>query len=144
MAGKSEPLQGKIIPPKAVDAVGAMRGLDALTQIVNAVSDAHHIHQVESTKRARLQAYEATEVARIKAGSEILRDYFDKVFTERRQVHKDLFERLDQALESGNTEALQAVTQGIVDVARSSPLANVGDLGQIRAALDDPDQIWDL
>lgn len=144
MAGKSEPLQGKIIPPKAVGAVGAMRGLDALTQIVNAVSDAHHIHQVESTKRARLQAYEAAEVARIKAGSEILRDYFDKVFTERRQVHKDLFERLDYALESGNTEALQAVTQGIVDVARSSPLANVGDLGQIRAALDDPDQIWDL
>lgn len=144
MAGKSEPLQGKIIPPKAVDAVGAMRGLDALTQIVNAVSDAHHVHQVESTKRARLQAYEATEVARIKAGSEILRDYFDKVFTERRQVHQGLFERLDQALESGNTDALQAVTQGIVEVARSSPLASVGDLGQIRAALDDPDQVWDL
>lgn len=144
MVKKDDPLEGEIIPSKAKVGVGAISGFDALNQIVNAVSDAHAIHQVESTKRTRLQAYEATEVARIKAGSEVLRDYFDKVFTERRQVHQELFARLDQALESGNNAALQSVTQGIVDVARASPLANIGDLGQLRTALDDPDQVWDL
>lgn len=138
-----KPLEGKVVS-KSGKVVDAITGFDALGQLVEAAQEAHTIAQVESTKRARLQAYEATEVARIKAGSEILRDYFDRVFAERRELHRELFERLDVALESGNNEALKAVTQGIVDVARSSPLAEVGDLGQIRAALDDPEQVWEL
>ncbi len=32
----------------------------------------------------------------------------------------------------------------IVDIAQSSPLADLGDLSQIRKALDDPNQVWDL
>jgi hypothetical protein len=55
-----------------------------------------------------------------------------------------LFARLDLALESGQNEALNHVLQGIVDVARSSPLADAGDLDKVRAALDDPNQVWDL
>lgn len=138
-----EPLEGKVVP-KSGKFVNAIDGFEALSLLVNTAREAHGIAQVESTKRARLQAYEATEVARIKAGSEVLRDYFDRVFAERRDLHRELFERLDTALESGNNEALKAVTQGIVDIARSSPLADVGDLGQVRAALDDPDQVWEL
>lgn len=140
---EGKPVEGKVVP-KSGKVVDAITGFDALGQIVEAAHEAHNIAQVESTKRARLQAYEATEVARIKAGSELLREYFDRVFAERRELHQELFERLDLALESGNNEALKAVTQGIVDIARSSPLADVGDLGQVRAALDDPDQVWEL
>lgn len=144
MTEKDRPLEGRAMPPKSRTLDEAARGFDALNQIVSAVNEAHTLHQGESTKRARLQAYEATEIARIRANSEVLRDYFDKVFTERRLLHRELLERLDLALESGNNEALQTVTRGIVDIARSSPLADLGDLGQIRAALADPDQVWDL
>ncbi|ALU94399.1 hypothetical protein WQO_14180 [Streptomyces globisporus C-1027] len=55
-----------------------------------------------------------------------------------------LFARLDKALDEGNGEALQTVVRGIVDIAKSSPLVDIGDLSQVRAALDDPVQVWEL
>jgi hypothetical protein len=85
-----------------------------------------------------------TEVARIKAAESVLRDFFAESFRERRHNFDEMFQRLDTALEQGNGEAAAVVVRGIVDIARDSPLAHMGDLAQIRAALDDPDQVWEL
>ncbi|KOS57804.1 hypothetical protein Z051_02885 [Rhodococcus rhodochrous KG-21] len=94
--------------------------------------------------REMTEAYADTEVARIKAAESILKDYFEHAFADRRATFDGLFTRLDQALEKENADAINAVLRGIVDVARTSPLADLGDLSQIRAALDDPDQVWEL
>ena len=88
--------------------------------------------------------HQETEVARIKAAEAVLKRYFEQVFAERRETFEELFSRLDQALDQGNGEVVSVVLRGIVDVARTSPLADLGDLSQIRAALDDPDKVWDL
>ena len=111
---------------------------------VEAARECLQVHEVESTKRARFQAYEATEVARIKAAEAFLKNYFDQAFAERRGLYQELFARLDRALDDGNGEILQDVVRGIVDIAQHSPLRDIGDLGQVRAALDDPDQVWEL
>lgn len=124
--------------------VQALNGFAALKQMVEAARECIQIHQVESTKRARIEAYEATEVARIRAAETVLKDYFTQVFAERRNLYGELFDRLDRALDEGNGEVLNSVVRGIVDIAKSSPLADMGDLSQVRAALDDPDQVWDL
>ncbi|QKZ25157.1 hypothetical protein HUT05_41540 [Streptomyces chartreusis] len=121
-----------------------MDGFAALNQIAEAARECIHVHEVESTKRARLEAYEATEVARIRAAESVLKDYFTQAFAERRTVFEEMFARLDRALDEGNGEVLHTVVRGIVDIAKTSPLADVGDLSQIRAALDDPDQVWEL
>lgn len=139
--------------PKSEDAVAKvadlskLSGVDALAalnQIVEGARECITVHEVESSKRARLQAYETVEVARIRAGEAVLRDYFSRVFAERRYLYEEMFARLDVALEKGNAEVLHSVVVGIVDIAKSSPLAAMGDLGQIRQALDDPNQVWDL
>ena len=139
--------------PKAHDArpvrpagvkIAAPDGFRALTDIVEVARECIVTHRIESTKRQRIRAYETTEVTRIKAAESLLRDYFEQVFDERKTNFEELFDRLDQALEQGNGEAMNAVLRGIVDIARSSPLADLGDLSQIRAALDIPDQVWDL
>lgn len=138
-----EVLEGKLLgKPKRV--LAAVDGFAALNQIVEAARECIKIHEVESTKRARLDTYEATELARIKAGEAVLQGYFEQVFAERRDVYQNMFLRLDQALAAGNGEVIASVVRGIVDIARDSPLANLGDLGQVRAALDDPDQVWEL
>lgn len=100
--------------------------------------------QDERTKRQQLSTYEATEIARIKAAESVLRDFFAESFRERRKNFDEMFQRYDAALDQGDGEAAAAVVRGIVDIARESPLANMGDLGQIRAALDDPNQVWEL
>lgn len=118
----------------------AINPLEALTLMV----DCAKTLQDERTKRQQLSTYEATEIARIKAAESVLRDFFAESFRERRKNFDEMFQRYDAALDQGDGEAAAAVVRGIVDIARESPLANMGDLGQIRAALDDPNQVWEL
>ncbi|OBF29763.1 hypothetical protein [Mycobacterium sp. ACS4331] len=125
-------------------AVSALQGFNALNEIVNAAHECIAVHQVESTKRKRIAAYEATEVQRIKAAESILRDYFAQVFAERRSNFEAMFTRLDDALEAQDGETVHLMVKSIVDIAKTSPLADLGDLSKIRAALDDPDQVWEL
>jgi hypothetical protein len=129
---------------RAAGSVSALQGFDALNQIVVAAKECIAVHEVESTKRARLQAYETTEVSRIKAAESVLKDYFAQVFAERRSNFEALFTRLDGALEANDGETVALMVRGIVDIAKTSPLADLGDLSKIRAALDDPDQVWEL
>ena len=129
---------------KAGEAVSAFQGWNALQEVVSATRECIAIHEVERGKRARLEVYRATEIERIRAGETVLREYFNQVFAERREVYQELFSRMDAALEAGDNEALSHVVLGIVNVAKTSPLADIGDLSQVRAALDDPDQVWEL
>ena len=134
----------KVHVGKVVDAgrsvTPAVSPIEALTQIVDCVK----MIQAENTNRRRLDAYESTEVARIKAAEAVLRDYLTQTFQERRTNFGEMFQRLDAAMEQGNGEVAAAVVRGIVDIARESPLASMGDLAQIRAALDDANQVWEL
>lgn len=129
---------------RATGGVTALQGFDALNQIVAAAKECVAVHEVESTKRARLQTYETTEVARIKAAESILKDYFAQVFAERRSNFEELFTRLDGALEANDGETVALMVRGIVDIAKTSPLADLGDLSKVRALLDDSDQVWEL
>ncbi|MGV9850568.1 hypothetical protein ACWDWU_17640 [Streptomyces sp. NPDC003442] len=95
-------------------------------------------------KCEKLRTYRETEVARIAASEKTLRDYFDRVFEERRETHKRLFDGLDRALESGDVAAMQTVVGGIVEVARTSPLASIGNLGELRSAMDDPNCVFEF
>lgn len=112
----------------------------ALGQIVDVARDIGREH----TARKRIGAYAETEIARIKTAEAVLTDYFEKVFSERRSNFGELFSRLDTALEQGDGATINNILRGIVDIAQSSPLADMGDLSKLRAALDDPDQVWDL
>ncbi|EOM74222.1 hypothetical protein Rrhod_4365 [Rhodococcus rhodnii LMG 5362] len=130
-----------MLPPRTVS---QLDGFAALRQIVDSAQTCVNVLAVEKTKQRKIAAYEGTEVAKIKAAESVLRQYFEQSFTERRAVFDGLLERLDSALEQGDGAVIGTVLNGTVDVARSSPLANAGDLSQIRAALDDPDHVWEL
>jgi hypothetical protein len=139
---------GKVHEAKVVKSpigkITAPAGFEALGTLVQTARECITIHEVESTKRAKLRAYEETEVFRIKAAEAIVRGYFEQVFSERRETFEGLFSRLDRALDQQDGATINAVLKGIVDIARTSPLADLGDLSQVRAALDDPNQVWDL
>ncbi|TSD96352.1 hypothetical protein FOV72_11895 [Gordonia rubripertincta] len=146
MNDRTEPLSGEVVSPGSgkVAMPRALDGFAALNQLVDAARECITVHAVENTKQAKISAYETTEVARIKAAEGILRKYFNRAFAERRATTDALFERLDTAIEAGDSQMIGEVVKGVVDIAKSSPLADLGDLSKIRAALDDPDQVWDL
>lgn len=128
----------------AAGKISAVDALGALTQLVDATRESIQIHEVESTKREKLKTYRETELARIQASERVLKEYFDRIFEERRETHRHLFASLDIALQSGDVAAMQTVIGGIVEVARTSPLANLGNLSELRAAMDDPDAVFEF
>lgn len=141
----SEPqkaITGKVVKSgtAAAKSVAGIDAMAALTELVNCVT----VVQQERTKQQRLRTYAELEVARINAAEGVLLDYFERSFAERRQNFNELFERLDTAIANGDGEAANAVVRGIVDIARESPLANLGDLGAIRKALENESQVWEL
>ncbi|MDT3344474.1 hypothetical protein [Microbacterium aquilitoris] len=126
---------------------GEITGVDALAalnQLVAAARESIEIHETESTKREKLRTYRETEVRRIKSSEKMLKQYFDQIFAERAETHRKLFAGLDVALESGDTAALQTIVGGIVEVARTSPLAGIGDIAELKRAMEDPDAVFDL
>jgi hypothetical protein len=64
--------------------------------------------------------------------------------TQARAIHDVLFAGLDQALKTGDNAALQTVVGGIVDLARTSPLADLGNLGVLRRTMEDPNTVFKL
>lgn len=115
-----------------------------MNQLVDAARECITIHATEKTKQQKIEAYASVELAKIKTAETVLKDYFEKSFTERRATFDQLFANLHRALDQGNSEVVSAVLDSIVDTAKSSPLANAGDLSQIRSALDDPNHVWEL
>ncbi|MFB9589396.1 MULTISPECIES: hypothetical protein [Streptomyces] len=87
------------------------------------------------TERARIAADRDKEVARINAASEGLRDYLDRVFSERRELHRSFFARLDRAIEDSDPDTVQACVAGIVEVMKHSPLH---DIVELRSVWSDP------
>ncbi|MEU4533157.1 hypothetical protein AB0F49_33455 [Micromonospora ureilytica] len=124
--------------------ISAADALSALKQLIRVSREVIEIHEIESTKRERLRTYRATEVERIKASERMLRDYFDRIFAERREQNQVLFDGLQQAREAGDVAAMQTFVSGIVEVARISPLAQIGNLADLRRAMDDPDTVFQL
>ena len=73
-----------------------------------------------------------------------LHRYFDLTFAERRETNKRLFDSLDTAVRSGDVAAMQTVVAGIVQVAQTSPLADLGNLTGLIEAMDDPEAVFEL
>lgn len=151
MSDQTSAYEGTVLPPKAaeglaavVEKITAADAFSALHQIVEVVRESIQIHQTESTKREKLRTYRETEVARIAASERTLREYFDRVFDERRETHRHLFESLNLALAAGDVTAMQTVVGGIVEVARTSPLAGIGNLGELRRAMADPNTVFEF
>ncbi|MDX3354810.1 hypothetical protein PV703_16160 [Streptomyces sp. ME01-24h] len=79
-------------------------------------------------ERARIAADRDREIARIQAASNDLGDYLDRVFEERRELHRGFFARLDKAIDDRDPVTIQACVTGIVEVAKHSPLNDIMEL----------------
>lgn len=151
MSNDSQPLTGKVLPASKTKNTARILGqiqpldaLNALQKLVDAVAESIEIHETESTKREALRYQRETEVEKIKSAEATLRHYFDRVFDERHSVHERLFDGLGAALRAEDNDATQAILAGIVDVAKASPIAEIGNLTSLKHAMEDPDAVFEL
>ena len=134
---------GKRLTPRSVPILDA-DALTALKEIVAAAREYGRVKQEQQTLRESISAAEHVQVERISAAEKMLKLYFESVFAERKQVSDEMFVRLDQAMESGDPQMVNGVVRGIVDLAQSSPLADLDDFGKFWAELGTADNPVEL
>ncbi|WP_404850534.1 hypothetical protein [Dietzia kunjamensis] len=125
----TKPIPGEVVG-KVIGSIEGLDALKALNTVVAAAREYGEISQTEQSRRAAIAAAESVQVARLQAAEKTLRLYFDRVFEERRETNQAMFERLDQAMETGDPRLVQAVVSGIVELAQSSPLSELEDFGK--------------
>ena len=88
----------------------------------------------EKTKREMIANWRKVSSEKIAAQKQFLMQYLDKTFDERKENFSHFFNALDKGIESGNIEIVNAALNGIVDLAKTSPLK--AEVSQVLAAID--------
>jgi hypothetical protein len=128
----------KTPPIGKAPAVGIADVLAGIKTVAECVRDI----QKERTEQTRLRESARVEVERIHAMRDVLLDYLDRSFDERRDNFRQLFERLDGAIEKDNVQLAAAVLDSVVKLADSSPFKALQDVSATRAALSEKGKEW--
>lgn len=113
-------------------------------EVVQSLTDYLKVAEEEKTKRREIGAWEKATIAEIQAKRDFLINYLEKSFDERAENFQVLFNTVDQAMSSGESQQLGVALHAIVVLAQSSPFKELADLPSIKAALEDPDHQWVL
>ena len=104
------------------------QALEGLKILVNAKSENHRVTQEEKTKRANIHALRDVEIERIQAQKDVLKSYLEGIFSERKYMIEEMFDKLDKGIENDNLELIQLSMSSIVSIAKESPLKQVESL----------------
>jgi len=104
------------------------QALEGLRILVSTIIENNKIIQEETTKRENIVAIKEFEIEKIQSQKEILKEYFEKVFAERKILFDKMFDTLDEGIENNNLELIQLSLSSIVEIAKDSPLNQVEKL----------------
>ena len=148
MTGSDRKPTGAVTKVTAAQVAGAAGSptdaLAALNNVIEAGREYFRLREEHQHARAQIDAYRSLENDRVRAAEKVLTSYFESVFKERAGNFRELWTRLDRAAEAGSDDQVRDMLGAIVSLAQTSPLNGLADLGAIRAALDDPNKVWEL
>ncbi|MFB1482680.1 hypothetical protein [Corallococcus sp. RDP092CA] len=128
----------KLTPTGGLSAAGigeVMQGLLTITECVRDIAK-------EQTEQTRLREHARVNVEHIHAMRKTLLHYLDRSFDERKENFRQLFERLDSAIQDNNVQLASAVLESVVKLADASPFKALQDVAATRAALGQKNQEW--
>ncbi|KEF33472.1 hypothetical protein RDMS_12395 [Deinococcus sp. RL] len=95
--------------------------------VAEAVRDYHVVRQQEETKRAEIASQTAVRLQELDLSRELLAQYLDRSFDERRDNFVRLFDALDRAQAEGDQTSMSAALDGILALAKSSPFLSLAE-----------------
>ena len=104
------------------------QAFEGLKIFADTIKENHKVTEEETTKRDYISAMKEFEIKKIQAQKEVLKDYFEKTFTERRINFDKMFDALDKGIENNNLELIQLSLGSIVEIAKDSPLKQIEKL----------------
>lgn len=138
--------QAGVKPVAALRTPSALRPSDVLSVVEGLREAAKAIQTIasERTKQQEIRARSVEEVTRIRAMRDVLIQYLDKSFDERRANFARLFDVVDEALAAGDNASLAQGLEAVVKLADSSPFKALADVAAARAALGEKGKEWEL
>ena len=115
----------------SAQAVGSV--VDGLRVVADAVREI----AVQRTAQETIRREAEVQIARVHASRDLLLDYLDRSFDERRSNFDALFSRFDAAASSNNVEGVARTLDAIVELAKSSPFKDLADLARAKEVLKD-------
>ena len=110
---------------KKIPHMKAAEALEGLKALIEASKENHKITEIEKTKREYISAQKEIYIEEIRTKKEILLNYFDNIFKERKELYQSFFEKLDKGIETGNLELINSAANAIVAIALDSPLKDL-------------------
>ena len=117
---------------------------ESLQEMVSAYTEYLTIAEQERTKRRNIEAWEKEAITIINAQRDLLMTYLERSFDERAENFRSLFGVVDNALVSGDNEQLALALNSITEIAKSSPFEDLANLNNVRAALNNPEHVWEF
>ena len=110
-------------------------------EIIKAALEFLREQDANETEREYIRAHRDLLVTALNNERDLILDYFDRRFMERRVTLEEFFELMHNAVERKNTEELQTALAGILGIIRDNPL---GDLAEFRKNWQKPTYSIDL
>jgi len=101
--------------------------IDSFVKLIEAYKENHKVTEEQETIRRNIEAQKEVTIEEIRAKKELMLNYFDNIFKERKETYKNFFEMIDKGIETGNMELVQMGTNSIVHIVTASPLKELGD-----------------
>ncbi|RKG59948.1 hypothetical protein D7X30_13080 [Corallococcus sp. AB011P] len=121
---------------------GSAAGIGDVLQGIRTIAECVRDIAKERTEQTRLRESARMEVEQIHAMRDVLLHHLDRSFDERKENFRQLFERLDGAIQGNNVQLASAVLESVVKLADSSPFKALQDVAATRAALGQKGQEW--
>jgi hypothetical protein len=83
--------------------------------------------EVEETKRIAIRARAEIEITRLKEQAQLMREYFQTIFAERRENFDRSFNLLEAGLAKGDDRQIEAALTMIVTLVKESPIRQAAD-----------------
>jgi hypothetical protein len=115
-----------------------------ISDIVRQGQEYLEVAETEKTKRDEIEAWRQTTLADINLKRELVIRYLDRSFDERAENFKSLFQTVDRAISTEDNYQLSLTLDAIVQLANSSPFQDLSDLSKVKAALNNPNHVWEL
>ena len=124
--------------------VTAIDPVQCVKEISTAYTEYRQIQTQETTKRRRIEAWEKVSLKKIKAQRDLLMEYLDRSFDERKENFSNLFSMLDKAAKNGDTQSIAMALKSIVDLASNGPFKDIASVDAVRGVLSDPNQDFEF
>jgi hypothetical protein len=107
---------------KRAPSISLSAAQESVQKLYGAYLDYKNVVAAEETKREAIKSWRDTELTELKNHREILELFLKESFKERGMVIEGFFDTLDKAIETGNDSLLEKSIDGILSIARQSPL----------------------